>query len=343
MNTNIGEILRGCEAGRIQSVGWMQVIPLVSDMHFDNFASPDQAKVSTNHYGTLEFENPVEQDMIIPAHAAYMVKQRAQNHAMTHAGLVGAKKQHSFSTAVCIQETQGGTISAGQHPLVILPFPLREPAHKARNGEGGYSSLWPEIHKLNQRAGLTSGMRGHLELFLDHYAKQLDEFVAEFEPVPDQVGAIVLIGGNIVGIERAPNPEFWLTVWGPLIRECYGSLAILEAKEHSGEPPVPRTRAKVRKANSLDDLREAVNDAEETERKRVSDLVNNVCETSLSVSMDGIAGDRRVETVGDEGTGDCRFLGQVIREREGVAYASLVATDTWRKNADWFETRPFKM
>ncbi len=88
----VREILRGCEAGRLQSVGYMQVIPLVSDLYDDRFVSPAQcdAAVYTTSYRTLGFRNTSDSVMIVPCHAGYVVKQRAQDHAMAHAGVVAA-------------------------------------------------------------------------------------------------------------------------------------------------------------------------------------------------------------------------------------------------------------
>ena len=49
----VRDVLRGCEAGRLQSVGYMEVIPLVSDLNDDRFVSPVQcdADVYTTKIG----------------------------------------------------------------------------------------------------------------------------------------------------------------------------------------------------------------------------------------------------------------------------------------------------
>ena len=91
-NITIANILRGCEAGMMQSVGVMQVIPLLSDMEDDRFVSPNQALVSTRGYGSLVFENPTDVLMLIPCHTGYVVKQAAQDHAMAQAAFVASNK-----------------------------------------------------------------------------------------------------------------------------------------------------------------------------------------------------------------------------------------------------------
>ena len=51
----VADVLHGCSPGRIQSVGYMQVIPLVSELSDDRFVSPVEGKadVFTTDYGTL--------------------------------------------------------------------------------------------------------------------------------------------------------------------------------------------------------------------------------------------------------------------------------------------------
>jgi hypothetical protein len=56
----VADVLHGSAPGRIQSVGYMQVIPLVSELSDDRFVSPveGEAEVFTTSYGTLGFKNP---------------------------------------------------------------------------------------------------------------------------------------------------------------------------------------------------------------------------------------------------------------------------------------------
>ena len=111
----IAEILRGTEAGRMQSVGYMQVIPLVSDLQDEAFGTPNDAIVGTKGYGSLDFENRGKGILIVPTHAGYIVSQSAQNHAMSHAGILKKGAKRTYNTAMCIQQSQGGYINKGKH------------------------------------------------------------------------------------------------------------------------------------------------------------------------------------------------------------------------------------
>jgi len=335
----LAEILKGCTPGKIQSVGIMQVIPLISDISDDSFVSPNQsARISTSAYGTLVFQNQKEETMIIPPQTGYVVKQSAQDHALPHVGVVKGKQTTSFDDAMCIQQTQGGTIGRGEHSMLILPFPLRESAHKVRKSRG-YDRLWGSIRSLNSKAGV-SGRGGssnaHLEYFLNAFKDQLDRFVAEFETVPKQIGAIILINGRVVGIERTPGYEYWTSIWTALIRECYGSLAIMEVDDYKDK--IPFTRVPLRKAKSVADLKSALTEATDEEYERVKSIVNGISDIDLGQKSDGKEGEVDIKELSSE-----RFIGQIVKKGEAVVYASLVATKEWRDNEEWNELEPFEM
>ena len=100
---NLGELLRGTQPDKVQTVGIMQVLPLVSEYNDDRFASFKRAYVSTSDYGTLVFRNQEDNPMLIPKDAAYVTKQRTQDHALPHVGFIEQKSTQRFTTAACNQ------------------------------------------------------------------------------------------------------------------------------------------------------------------------------------------------------------------------------------------------
>ncbi len=338
----VREVLRGCEAGRLQSVGYMQVIPLVSDLNDDRFVSPVQcdADVYTTNYGTLGFRNTSDSVMIVPCHAGYVVKQHAQDHAMTHAGLVAPAGDRRYDTAACIQASQGGFIEKGSYRMLILPHALRERALRKR-GEKNYQKLWDDISVFNQRLGVTC--HGHLEYFLQAFKRELDEFVAEFESVPRQVGAIVLVDDRVVGIERAPSHVYWQSIWPSLIRECYGSLAIEAARANGGRVPdrSPRVRLPVEVA-TLDELESLIAQIASQEDERARSTVRVLLDEPLDLQYEEAVSDRRVggDVSIDTATSE-HFAGQVIRDGDKIVYASLSATSAFVKSQEWTRAEPF--
>lgn len=334
--TCVGDAMHGCTPGRIQSVGYMQVIPLVSELSDDRFVSPveGEAQVFTTHYGTLGFRNPGDRVLIVPCHAGYVVKQAAQDHAMAHAGVVESAGERSFDTAMCIQQSQGGLIQRGAYRMLILPHALRETALEVRTVKS-HNKLWAAIALFNQELGAPS--HGHLEYFLKRFQKELDEFVAEFECVPRQIGAIILVDDQVVGVERAPSHAYWQSVWPCLIRECYGSLAIRVAQLKSEHAAVPAWRTPLPdEINSLDELESAIAEIAHQEDERTKAIVRELLDEPLPLTRDESEAGLTIETVQPG-----RFTGQVIRDGERIVYASLPATKKWLADHKWQTAQPF--
>jgi hypothetical protein len=330
----ISEILRGCTAGRMQTVGAMQVIPLLSEIQDHRFVSPLESVVSTGAYGQIDLENRREHLVLVPSDVAYVVPERVQDHALTKAKLVAAGKVARFKDAMCIEESQPGLIRPGRYRFAILPVSLRRHGHKTK--DRNYSRLWAPIRAFKKDCGLTG--KGNLSDFLKHYRRQLDEFVAEFETVPGQVGAIVLIHGKVIGVERAPNHAYWADVWEPLIRECYGSHAIRLARAAGAAAPRHRTSLREEGIESLDDLEAALEEAEAEESEAAREQIRSLLDAPFKVKQDSTLEGLSVESVRND-----QLIGQIVREGETVLYASLVVHAAWERKAAWKRSKPFEI
>lgn len=315
-NFTIDDILNGTTTGRMQSVGNMQVIPIFGEED-DTFAPPE-VEVNTSDYGTVNLRNDSDRPTIVPPGAGWVVKQAAQDHAIGSGALMKAGEHKTINTAMCIQSSQGGYIKGDKHPMLILPVALRGEALAMRN-QRSYSKLWGAIEKFNGSMGAQA--TGHLEFFLDHFKRELDEFVAEFELEEGQVGAIVLIGGKVVGVERAPSAEFWSAVWEPLIRVCYGSLSIRYSQMTDA---VPETRIPLStKARTLKGLAKALDEARIREDQMTEDTVHEVRGRQLKAGSgaEQALGKARLVTMASS-----TLAGQVVTNgKDKFAYASLCA------------------
>ena len=339
MKTTIREILRGCEVGRIQTVGSMQVIPLIMEDELQDyrFANPDIVRVGTSDYGVMNFSNPDSKPVLIPTNVGYVVKQSAQDHAMTTAAIVPGKSRRKFDDAMCIQATQPGAISEDAHKLLILPLALRRPALEMR-GTRSYNKLWGSIGKLSNENGL--GTDRNLVNYLQNYERQLDEFIAEFELIDNQVGAIVLINGTVVGVERAPSAEYWRTIWEPLVRVCYGSAAIMASKMRLNTKNVMKTRAPLQLVDLSDmdslctalaksDLEQDTIAKAQVRELLEDDFVAEAVETKERTSLKTLKNDQ--------------FFGQVAVDQssEKVLYVSLVVNEGWDEKRGWKLAKSF--
>lgn len=316
----VEEILNGTGLGRTQSVGHMSVIPLIDaeDAQDDTFAPPD-FNASTRDYGAVNVENLNDKPTIVPTGTGWVTDQYAQDHATPSAKLMGPKQKDTVNQACCIQETQGGLIKSEKVDFVVLPTSIRVQAVASRN-EQNYSRLWPHLRKLRKDMscrGQGNIPAGNLADVLKTFEKELDEFVAEFELVPKQVGAVVVIGDRVVGVERAPTEEFWQRLWSPLIRVCYGTLAI-QVKQRGR--PIHRVGLDVKK-KTLDGIQAALDKANEKIEKSTQKCIRNVNKVKLTVAgkADGQLDDYKVVTVAN-----AELSGQVVaKSRAKIPYASL--------------------
>jgi len=315
------DILYGVGHGRMQSVGHMGVVPLVDegDAEDDYFEAPN-LRVGNRNYGNVDLDHQGNGPTIVPPGAGWVVRQSAQDHAIGSGVLMRGGEHRNIDTAFCIEESQGGYISQGDHDMLVLPAAMRTQALAMRN-EREFGKLWESIRQFNRSCGVSQS-GGHLVYFLRQFEKELDEFVAEFELVPRQVGAIILIGGRVVGIERAPTVAFWERLWVPLVRVCYGSMAIQAAK--LGLDPAPRVGLDLENP-SLDGLMAAMQRANARAEENTNELVTSIKGKLLGVSP--TAEDRldaaKLLTVATPSQ-QPEFAGQLV-EREGrYPYLSLV-------------------
>jgi hypothetical protein len=314
----VEEILAGTGMGSMQSVGQMQVIPVLGDDD-DSLAPPDLT-VSTSNYGTVELRNDEDRPTVVPTGAGWVTRQMAQDHAVGGASFISAKGSRKIDTAMCIQQSQGGLIRGSKGEMLVLPLALRAKALSVRN-KRGYDKLWTSITDFNKSLGVDSGYGGgHLEYFLKAFKKELDEFVAEFEIVPRQVGAIVLVGGAVVGVERAPSAAFWEVVWEPLIRVCYGSLAIKAAKENPSGPPTTRVPFTT-KATTVQGLLKALHKTEVKEEV----IVQQVLDTVRSLALQASKSEEKMGNLQLTTLACPQLAGQIVVEKNTVRYASLCA------------------
>lgn len=334
MEITIAEVLKGCTPGKMQSAGYMQMIPLLSepDMIDKRFGTFNGVFSSTHDYGTVHLENREGFPTIMPMGTAILTEQSAQNHALGKVKLMTKMSQSSIDTAACIQDTQGGTIRSSVNSLSILPYSIREKALEIKD-QKGYSKLWPAIKVFNKEVGIKEDYcrsMGHLEHYLETFGDKLDEFIGQFEIVENQVGAIILLNGQIAGVERSPNYEFWKELWKPLIRECYGSASLVFAKKgEKPSPPLGRMPINDRMVKDIESLEDEYNKAEKFEDDTVKNLIRNFIQQPFVATRE--ENEPNGTLCVDHLSGN-QFTGQVVRDSSFVVYASLIPDKSARFN-----------
>lgn len=312
-------ILKGTGIGPMQSVGQMQVIPITGDD--DLTYAPPELEVGTSGYGAVSLRNANDKPTIVPYGAGWVVKDRAQDHAIGSGAFVKPGEDRVLNKAMCIQQSQPGLISRAKRALTILPARLRAKALAMRNVDQ-YNKLWEHITAFNTALGIDAV--ANLVTFLTSFQKELDEFVAEFEIVPRQIGAIVLVGGEIVGVERAPSAAYFAATWEPLVRVCYGSLAIAAGKSRTMAPATRLPLIAHAGMKTLDALRSALAELRTREEVLAQQLVSFARAVRLerAEAADDTLGTAELWTVAG-----LTFGGQVVTDGNTVKYASLTAAN----------------
>lgn len=324
-NLKIEKILEGKKAGRMQKVGVMQIIPIFyksNDLANYKIVTPRQAmKMKTNDYGTMNLKNEdPERTLITPNHMGVMTKKEAQDHGMCKTGVIAPSSRVSYNDAFCIEQSQSGYIPEDNYEFIVMPWALR---HKivSMGKSTGYNRLWNEIASFNHQMQVNRD-GAHLVYFYEKYNDDLGEFIAQFENLSKQIGAIIMIDNKVVGLEITPNPEYWDDVWEPLIRGCYGVETIrrLLLKQVSASDNVTLSD-NITQSTTFEELENSVYNFEEEEKKIVQDIVNEIMSQDLKLTLDyKTNNDYSVQDVANQ-----HYVGQVVMEKDFVVYASLVA------------------
>jgi len=324
----IREFLRGYrpDLESVQVAGNMAVVPLVADQEFST-AVGDVDEVSLKKdidYGTLCFENQSGRVGIVLQGATIITQQSAQDRTVPRATILKGKQVANVN-AFCVQSSQGGYIKANQlteefgeeSPYMIMPPTLRAHALvQSDGGASGYSRLW---NSLESYSGTFSGVRSSSAL-KDIYAKykdQLDEFVAQFEPVPNQLGAIVLIDGAVVAVDIMPTYQSWKRMWRALIRDSYGVEAVRTADANKGT--VFNYNLNIDDITDLDSLEVEMERATNNLTGAIRQQWNAIDKSSVTVKQTKAVAGVNLKDVSTD-----KFFGQAVIHDEHCVYLSLV-------------------
>ena len=219
------ELLAGFEPCMPQSVGNMTVIPLIaSQVQFEGIAGAEHVALARDTSYSSLYLKPVDDLLtIVPGGFTYITKESAQDRTVPRTQVLSGIKEVQ---AYCVQSSQTGHMHDGNHDsreVRLLPLAIKQYAFEVAPRESGYSALWEKLAKYNSSMGVSGN---YLVSLFNKYAQQLDAFVAHFEPIANQRGAIVLINGRVVGIDVFPSFKSYLQIWEKLIRDSYGAEAI---------------------------------------------------------------------------------------------------------------------
>jgi hypothetical protein len=298
----------------IQNVANQVVIPLTTENPSEDLSEDVAVKiVGDTDYSYLTIQNESSTPTILPQGTSFITKQSAQDRAVKKAHILGSEPEKI--NVGCIQSSQGGHMSDGTSDYTFLPISLRSSAIDKVDQEN-YDVLWGDIEAYMNKVGLR-GAGSHMCKFYEAFNKELEEFIAPFEPVNNQVGAIILINNQVAGIEIYPNYGAWRKVWRKLIRDSYGAdaISLINKKQVAGYKPT----LKIDNISSVDDIKNQVEQINVEIVKFIRSKVDTILQGELSTS--------------DEETNDNfksmmiktnELSGQVITKGDKPVYVTLV-------------------
>jgi len=305
--------------GPIQSEDEMTVVPIVGPSRGD-IADPENLTFSrTAGYGTMVFENKDQsRPAIVPAN--YMVRGKsAQDHAMSGSGVVASRSQSQFDNACCVESSQGGLLRESDNDEDILPIELRkallDPTIRSRRK---YDKIWDRISIWLRGIVPGSTSRAHIRDFYDEPSikKSLENFAAAFEPVENQIGAIIMFAGVPVGVEIMPSPQHWEAYWKYLIRGCYGA-EMIRLKMLGKIRPSALVLPKFPKEADPDEVEKILSEFSDHIQTEILPLLKDIQISSQELGQTGSLKTNLLRT--DSGGG-----GDMIQEDETPVYLSLV-------------------
>jgi hypothetical protein len=343
MQREFVDLLKGCrpikdENGNIivQSILNMKLVCLTTDDEYSldsRFSNPIEAlKVSNSTYGQMTFQNKTSKEVIVPMQMAVITKQVAQNHGMVKGGYLTKNQQKTYHDAGCVQGMQGGTFrEVGGDEFRLIPLAMREMLLNAVGQTVGHSNIYPAIQKLGIE---TQSDAGHyLDKYFAKYDKKLSEFIAHFERPKKIIGTIVLIDDEIVAIDKFPSFSYAEYVWDLLIRDCYGSMAIInELKQKKARTAFTDeyNRMKGTSSDVLDKIAKALEKVRKNQTKDVTSKIEELLDQTFDATLDNEGSQAEVKSYVLKNTG---YLGQVISEGKYHHMVSLVKKEAYNPNA----------
>ena len=305
------ELLKGLEARQPQTVGNMSIIPLVAqETEYNAVGCIADIYLSRDiSYDSLILASESDKPTILPGGYAIITSEKAQDRAVASKAILPPNKVPQQVNAFCVQSSQPGNMSSSNRAMQkfrMLPASIRKVAYNHRNTKN-FSALWSSLGVYNRSLGVEGDF---LKSFFERFQKQLDEFMAEFELVEDQRGAIILINDKVYGIEISPNQVAWAAQWESLIRDCYGSEAVAKQKEIK---KIDNSKI-LNNVKTLEELVEKVNALEESEWDSAEKLVEELLNQKLTQ-------DKVIQQVGDLKLSDIEtddYVGQVVRKDNSI-------------------------
>ena len=342
---DFSDLLKGCRPVKdsdgnivVQSILNMQVVCLTTDNEYsldERFGNPLTAlKSSNSNYGEMTFTNMDNKEVIIPTQMAVMTKQNAQNHGMTKAGYVSAKSTARYTDAGCVEGSTPGYFSNTQE-FRLIPLSMREMVFDAMENGSGYSRIYPAIERLGSNTQANTS--NYLDRYFTKYDKKLEQFIAHFERPNNLIGIIVLVDGEIIAVDKFPSFTYAEQVWEMMIRDCYGSVAIMaDINNRNTLNEFSQSYEEIKanhRSNVVELLEKAMKKTKERMTANVTEKIRDLMDVTFDATRDTNGQPRSTTAPNSYMLKGQGYVGQVIEESSFNHLVSIVKRESFNPNA----------
>jgi hypothetical protein len=227
-DVQVQDLIKGyqIESANIQYAGNMAVLPLTSPQELtDRIADTDLVAVVEGHGSRptiLEFFNSSDKVGIVPQGSMVTSKQNVPDRIVPRGMILSPRGSGSVSAFYVRPESRVRTGLAGEPTLRILPPYLRALAitHTIEAPDRqSHLRMCTDLGSYFSHISIPGPESAYRTMWAE-------EFAAQFEPVTNQLGAIVLINNEVVAVDIMPTYRSWKLIWRTLIRDSYGADAL---------------------------------------------------------------------------------------------------------------------
>ena len=231
---HFGLFFKGRELGKAIQYGPLKMIPVMGTDCPEGVFSPPVSSItfkSNSEYGRMSCHNLALRPSIYPLHMGFF-RQDMQSHAGCSAHILQSGTELELTDACLVRDPLGNKQAGMQTHHFFLPYQLRHVALDLR-GIQGYTKLWGPIARLNKQYGLDQSAL--LDALKSKYEKHILEIAKHFKKIEGQTGAIFYLDNALIGIELAPDAQFWSEIHHSLIAYGYGPLVLIPEEERKRE------------------------------------------------------------------------------------------------------------
>ena len=264
METLIKNYLLNIELGKPQKFKNMGIIPLSTSVNHDPEYITLKEALDKNQLTVKEVSHGgsvPELKVINNAEIAILLLDGEE--------LVGAKQNRVLNTTILLKKksetvipvsctehgrwsyvseefTDSGTVMSPKIRM-LKARSVSASLHESRQYSSDQGAVWDAIDEMSAEAGVSSSTGAMKDVF-ESKLKELDEYLKVFKCVPNQKGMLVLLNGEVVGLDIVSREAAYKVLHAKLVKS-YAMEAILQKKENGAKSKNDKAKAFINEAS----------------------------------------------------------------------------------------------